>query len=220
MHIANHIEHSVLNPKAIVADAEKKCAEAVSNGFSAVTVPPLLLKTARAVLAPGQLKLITVIGFPLGYGVIEAKVAEAIMAILEGADEISMMVNTTALKNHDWQYLAKELNTIMPIVQSKGRLFNVIIETGICTAEELITCCDIYGAAGVNAVITGSGYAEKGNVVEIVQLLHKHLPSLVKITAAGDIKNYSFALELITAGAARLSCSNGLQLLHEAAQQN
>ena len=69
----------------------------------------------------------------------------------------------------------------------------MIIETGICTAEELITCCDIYGAAGVNAVITGSGYAEKGNVVEIVQLLHKHLPSSVKITAAGDIKNYSFA---------------------------
>jgi deoxyribose-phosphate aldolase len=166
------------------------------------------------------LQLAAVIGFPLGYAVIEAKVAEAIMAILEGADAISMVVNTTALKNHDWQYLAKELNTIMPIVQSKGRLFNVIIETGFCTAEELITCCDIYGAAGVNAVITGSGYAGSAITVDTVQLLHKHLPSLVKITAAGDIKNYSFAVALIQAGASRLSCSNGLQLLQEAAQQN
>ncbi len=217
MHIATYIEHSVLNPTATVADAQKGCAEAGSNGFAAVAVPPLLLKTARAALPPGQLQLAAVIGFPLGYAVIEAKVAEAIMAILEGADTISMVVNTTALKNHDWQYLAKELNTIMPIVQSKGRLFNVIIETGLCTAEELITCCDIYGAAGVNAVITGSGQAAS---VETVQLLHKHLPSLVKITAAGDIKNYSFAVALVQAGAGRLSCANGLQLVQEEAQQN
>jgi deoxyribose-phosphate aldolase len=207
-------------PSATIADVEKLCAEASENGFVSVCIPPLLLKTARSVIAPGKQSLVTAIGFPLGYAVMEAKVAEAIMAILDGADEISMVVNATALKNHDWQYLAKELNTIMPIVQSKSRLFNVIIETGICTNEELITCCDIYGAAGVNAVVTGTGYAEKGNTVDTVQLLHKHLPSLVKITATGDIKNYSFALELIKAGAGRLSCSNGLQLLQEAAQQN
>jgi deoxyribose-phosphate aldolase len=220
MTIASYIEHSLLSPVATIAGIEKLCAEAGENGFAAVCVPPLLVKTARAIISPGKLQLATVISFPLGYSVIEAKVAEGIMAILDGADEINMAINITALKNQDWQYLAKELNTIMPIVKGKNRAFNVIIETGLCTNEELITCCDIYGAAGVNAVITGTGYAGPATTIDTVQLLHKHLPSLVKITAGGGIKNYSFALQLINAGANRLSCSNGLQIIQEPEQQN
>ena len=166
------------------------------------------------------MQLATVIGFPLGYSVIEAKVAEVIMSILDGTDALHMVINTIAIKNNDWQYLGKELNAIMPIVNGKGKVFNVIIETSLCSKQELITCCEIYGAAGVHAVIAGTGYAEQGTTVETIELLRQHLPNSIKITAASGIKNYSFAMQFINAGASRLICNNGVQIIAELAQQH
>jgi deoxyribose-phosphate aldolase len=220
MNIANYIDHTVLKPGTLIADVEKLCAEAREYNFAAVCVPPLFIKKAKELTAGSTVKVATVIGFPFGYSAIEAKLAEMVLAIVDGADELDMVINISAIKNKDWQFLASEINTIMPIVRSKGKVIKVIIESGILTDEEIITCCDIYGLAGVDYMKTSTGYAETGATIAAVQLMRKHLPSAIKIKASGGIKNYNFALQLINAGANRLGCSGSVQIVQEAVQQN
>jgi deoxyribose-phosphate aldolase len=220
MNIANYIDHTVLKPGTLIADVEKLCAEASEYNFAAVCVPPLFIKKAKELTAGSTVKVATVIGFPFGYSAIEAKLAEMVLAIVDGVDELDMVINISAIKNKDWQFLASEINTIMPIVRSKGKVIKVIIESGILTDEEIITCCDIYGLAGVDYMKTSTGYAETGATIAAVQLMRKHLPSAIKIKASGGIKNYNFALQLINAGANRLGCSSSVQIVQEAVQQN
>jgi deoxyribose-phosphate aldolase len=216
MNIASYIDHTVLKPTTTIADVEKLCAEAKQFNFAAVCVPPLFVKKAKELTAGSSVKVATVIGFPFGYSAIEAKVAEIILAILDGADELDMVINISAIKNKEWQFLASEINTVMPIVKGKGKIIKVIIESGILTDEEIITCCDIYGAAGVDFMKTSTGYAEKGATVHAVQLIRAHLASSIKIKASGGIKEYKFALELINAGADRIGCSSSVKIAEEA----
>jgi deoxyribose-phosphate aldolase len=220
MNIASYIDHTVLKPTTTIADVEKLCAEAKQFNFAAVCVPPLFVKKAKELTAGSSVKVATVIGFPFGYSAIEAKVAEIILSILDGADELDMVINISAIKNKDWQFLASEINTVMPIIKGKGKIIKVIIESGILTDEEIITCCDIYGAAGVDFMKTSTGYAEKGATVHAVQLMRTHLASSIKIKASGGIKDYKFALELINAGADRIGCSSSVKIAEEAALQN
>jgi deoxyribose-phosphate aldolase len=220
MNISSYIDHTVLKPTTTIADVEKLCAEAMQYNFAAVCVPPLFVKKAKGLTGGSNVKVATVIGFPFGYSAIEAKVAEIILAILDGADELDMVINISAIKNKDWQFLASEINTAIPIVKGKGKIIKIIIETGILTDEEIITCCDIYGAAGVDFMKTSTGYAEKGATVHAVQLLRAHLASSIKIKASGGIKEYKFALELINAGADRIGCSSSVKIAEEAALQN
>ncbi len=220
MNIASYIDHTVLKPTTTITDIEKLCAEAMQYDFAAVCVPPLFVKKAKELTAGSSVKVATVIGFPFGYSAIEAKVAEIILTILDGADELDMVINISAIKNKDWQFLASEINTVMPIIKGKGKIIKVIIESGILTDEEIITCCDIYGAAGVDFMKTSTGYAEKGATVHAVQLMRAHLASAIKIKASGGIKDYDFALQLINAGADRIGCSSSVKIAEEAALQN
>ncbi len=220
MNIASYIDHTVLKPTTTITDVEKLCAEAMQYDFAAVCVPPLFVKKAKELTAGSSVKVATVIGFPFGYSAIEAKVAEIILAILDGADELDMVINISAIKNKDWQFLASEINTVMTIIKGKGKIIKVIIESGILTDEEIITCCDIYGAAGVDFMKTSTGYAEKGATVHAVQLMRAHLASTIKIKASGGIKDYDFALQLINAGADRIGCSSSVKIAEEAALQN
>ncbi len=216
MNIAAYIDHTVLKPTTTIADIEKLCAEAKEFGFAAVCVPPLFVKKAKELTAGSSVKVATVIGFPFGYSAIEAKLAETVLAIVDGADELDVVINISAIKNNDWQYLAKEINAIMPIIRKSEKVIKIIIESGVLTDEEIIRCCDIYGAAGVDFMKTSTGYAEKGASVHAVQLMRKHLADAVKIKASGGIKNYTFAAELIAAGANRLGCSSSIQIVKEA----
>lgn len=216
MNIASYIDHTVLKPTTTIADIEKLCAEAVEYGFAAVCVPPLFVKKAKELVKGTNVKVATVIGFPFGYSAIEAKLAETVLAIVDGADELDLVINISAIKNNDWQFIATEINTILPVVRSKGKVIKIIIESGILTDEEIIRCCDIYGAAGVDFMKTSTGYAEKGASVHAVQLMRKHLADAVQIKASGGIKNYTFAAELIAAGANRLGCSSSIQIVKEA----
>jgi deoxyribose-phosphate aldolase len=220
MNIASYIDHTVLKPTTLVADVEKLCAEAIQYHFAAVCVPPLFVKKAVALLAGTPVKVATVIGFPFGYSAIEAKVAETVLAIVDGADELDLVINISALKNNDWQFLAGEINSILPIIRRAGKVIKIIIESGVLTDEEIIKCCDLYGAAGVDFMKTSTGYAEKGATVAAVQLLRKHLAEKIQIKASGGIKTYTFAKQLIDAGATRIGCSSSIQIVTEAAAQN
>jgi deoxyribose-phosphate aldolase len=167
-----------------------------------------------------NVKVATVIGFPFGYSAIEAKVAEIVLAMVDGVDELDMVINIIALKNNDWQYLANEINAILPFVHNKNKLIKIIIETGLLTDEEIIRCCTLYGTAGVDFLKTSTGYAEKGASIEAVELMKKHLPESVKIKASGGIKTYTFAKQLIDVGASRLGCSASVAIISPLPTEN
>ena len=215
MNIAAYIDHTVLKPTTTQADIVKLCTEALENNFAAVCVPPLFVKMAKQMVNNTTVKVATVIGFPFGYSAIEAKVAEIILAIIDGADELDVVINISAIKNNDWQFLANEINTLMPIIRKQQKVIKIIIESGILTNAEIIKCCDLYGAAGVDFLKTSTGYAEVGATLEAVVLIRKHLTNSIKIKASGGIKSYTFAKQLIAAGADRLGCSSSLQIVQE-----
>jgi deoxyribose-phosphate aldolase len=212
--IHNYIDHTLLKPTATLADVEQCCREALEYEFAAVCIPPLYVKKARAILGD-KVKTGTVIGFPFGYNAIESKLAECILAIVDGADELDFVVNISALKNGDWRFLAEEIRHIFPVVKSKDKILKVIIETGVLKEDEIIKCCELYGVAGADFLKTSTGYAAVGATVEAVQLMRNHLPSNVQIKASGGIRSYDFARQLIEAGATRLGCSASVEIVKQ-----
>ena len=216
MNIASHIDHTILKPTTTVDEIKKLCGEAAEFGFAAVCVPPPFVKISKELLTDTNVKIATVIGFPFGYSAIEAKVAEVVLAIIDGADELDMVINLVALKNNDWTYLASEINAVMQVISAKRKTIKIIVESGILTDDEIIKCCDLYGAAGIHYLKTSTGYAEIGASVHAVKLMRKHLADAVKIKASGGIKTLKFAEELIAAGAHRLGCSSSVAIAKEA----
>ena len=213
MSIHSYIDHTILKPNTLSADVEKLCSEAVQYDFASVCVPPPFVKLAKQLVKESSVKVATVIGFPLGYSATESKIAEIILAMLDGADELDMVVNLLAIKNGDWVYLADEINHVLPVVKSKHKVIKLIIETGILTDEEIIKCCQLYGPSGIDFLKTSTGFAERGATVQSVELMRKHLPQHVKIKASGGIKDYAFAMQLIKAGAERLGCSSSVAIV-------
>lgn len=215
MNISKYIDHTILKQTTTLQNVEKVCNEAKQYGFKTVCIPPLYVKKSKEFLAGSDVKVCTVVGFPYGYGAIEAKVAELVLAMVDGVDELEMVINVAAVKNNDWTFLANEINIIMPIVSEKNKKLSVIIESGMLSDEEIIKCCDIYGAAGVAYIKTSTGFAEKGASIRAVQLIRAHLADNVKIKASGGIRSFSFAKEMINAGANRIGCSTSLDILDE-----
>ncbi|MEO7802642.1 MAG: deoxyribose-phosphate aldolase [Ginsengibacter sp.] len=213
--LAAYIDHTLLKPTATLGNIEQLCKEAIDYKFTAVCIPPIFIKKTKELLQNSPVKTATVIGFPFGYSAIEAKVAEVILSLVDGADELDMVINITALKNDDWQYLANEINTILPIIQGKQKVIKVIIETGILTNDEIIKCCNLYSVAGVDYIKTSTGYAERGASVEAVKLIRENCGKHIKIKASGGIKTYDFAIKLIKAGANRIGCSSSVNIINE-----
>lgn len=214
MQINKYIDHTILKPTTTIADIEKLCNEAKTYTFAAVCVPPPFVKKAKDLLVGSEVKVATVIGFPFGYSAIEAKLAEVLLALVDEVDELDIVINLIALKNNDWQYLANEINHLFPIIKEKEKVIKVIIESGVLTDDEIIKCCELYGAAGIDYLKTSTGYAEKGASVHAVELFKKHLPKGVQIKASGGIRDYTFAKQLIDAGATRLGCSAGVAIVN------
>ena len=156
MNIAECIDHTVLKPTTTISEIERLCAEAVQYAFAAVCIPPPFVKRAATILAPTAIKVATVTGFPFGYSVTEAKVAETILAVVDGAHEIDMVINLIALRQNDWAYLQKEVNLLREVCHNKGRVLKVIIESGILADEEIIKCCEKLGPLGIDYLKTST----------------------------------------------------------------
>src|SRR6478672_5446680 len=216
MQINQYIDHTILKPTTTLADIEKLCSEAIQYSFAAVCVPPPFVKKAKELTAGTPVRVATVIGFPFGYSAIEAKIAEILLAMVDGADELDIVINLIALKNNDWEYLANEINHIMPIAKQQDKVVKIIIESGVLTTGEIAKCCELYGAAGIDYLKTSTGYAETGATVAAVQQMRENLPAHVQIKAAGGIRTYEFAKQLIEAGATRLGCSASVAIVQGA----
>lgn len=215
MNIASYIDHTILKPTTTIDDIRKLCEEASFYKFAAVCVPPPLVKNAKALLKDKGVKTATVIGFPFGYSIAKAKMLEVQQAMEDGADELDVVINLVALKNKAWSYLESEIKYMVEAIQQNEKILKVIIETGVLTDEEIIKCCEIYSKAKVDFLKTSTGYAEKGASTHAVQLMRVHLPSDIRIKASGGIKTYSFARQLIGAGADRLGCSASITIVKE-----
>jgi deoxyribose-phosphate aldolase len=213
MNIAQYIDHTLLKPTTTPDEIKKLCEEAAQYQFAAVCVPPPYVSLAKKYLTGTSVKVATVIGFPFGYSVQAAKQAEAEQALRDGADELDIVHNLTALKSGDLPYLTEEINALTTLAHQQGKAVKVIIESGILSDEEIIHCCTLYAGAGADFVKTSTGYAEKGASVEAVQLMRRHLPSTVQIKASGGIRTYDFARQLVEAGATRLGCSASVAIV-------
>src|SRR3982751_4654637 len=121
MQINQYIDHTILKPTTTLADIERLCSEAIQYSFAAVCVPPPLVKKAKELTAGTPVRVATVIGFPFGYSAIEAKIAEILLSMVDGADELDMVINLIALKNNDWEYLANEINHIFSLGKQQGK---------------------------------------------------------------------------------------------------
>ncbi|MBS1599662.1 MAG: deoxyribose-phosphate aldolase [Bacteroidetes bacterium] len=210
MNLASYIDYTLLKQTTTYADIKKLCDEAIQHKFAAVCVPPFMVSYTKEQLKGTNVKLATVIGFPFGYEIANAKLAETKQAIDDGAEELDIVINVSALKSGDWSYLEKEMRPLVEIAHNHGKLVKVIIETGVLTDAEIVQCCSLYAGLGVDFLKTSTGYAEKGATVEAVKLMRKNLPAKIKIKASGGIRSYEFAKELIEAGAERIGTSRVL----------
>ncbi|WP_236652689.1 deoxyribose-phosphate aldolase [Chitinophaga vietnamensis] len=215
MNINRYIDHTILKPTTTLEDIKNLCMQCVEYDFAAACVPPPYVKVAKQFLGATNTLVATVIGFPFGYSAIEAKVAETVLAIVDGADELDVVINISAIKNNDWEYLEKEIANLMYIIREKKKVIKVIIESGVLTDEEIVKCCQLYSKYGVDFVKTSTGYAEKGATLEAVKLMRANLPDNIQIKASGGIRTFAFAKELINAGATRIGASASVAIVKE-----
>lgn len=213
--IASYIDHTILKPTTVTDDIKNLCSEAVSYGFAAVCVPPPYVKYASSLVGGSNVKVATVTGFPFGYSVASAKLEEVQQALQDGVDELDVVINLAALKSGSWQYLESEIRLLLAPIRSHNKLIKVIIESGILTDEEIVMCCKIFAGAGVDYLKTSTGYAEKGASLHAVQLMRANLPSDIMIKASGGIRTYDDALQYVKAGAQRIGCSAGVEIMKQ-----
>jgi deoxyribose-phosphate aldolase len=215
INFSSFIEHTNLKPTASLSEIDKLCLEASLENFVAVCIPPKYVANAKKMLDGSNVKVNTVIGFPLGFGTPEEKAQEIEDSLAKGADELDMVIDISALKSGDWQRLEAEIEACIKPVYEAGKVLKVIVESGILTSNELLECCALYRNYGIDFMKTSTGYSTKGATVEAVKIMRANLPFRVGIKASGGIKTYQFAKELIDAGAVRLGTSSGIQIMRE-----
>ena len=211
--LASRIEATLLKPTTSLKDIELLCKEVVANKFHGVCIPPYFVQAASRFLNNTDRKVITVVGFPLGYNNVTIKGEEAKKAIADGAHELDMVINLAALKSEQFGYLQEEIRSITTLCRMHSRLVKVIIETAVLTPEEMLRLCEICIEEKVDFVKTSTGFASRGVSVEDIIFLRQNLPASISIKASGGIREKAFALELIAAGADRLGTSASVEII-------
>ncbi|AHM61984.1 deoxyribose-phosphate aldolase [Flammeovirgaceae bacterium 311] len=212
-----YIEHTNLKPTLTHYDIEKLVEEARAHEFVGICVPPFWVKKAKRDIGEAPIQLVTVIGFPLGYHMTETKLEEMRLAIRDGADELDMVMNVSAMKA-EMSWVKIEVARCAQLAHEHERILKVIIETAYLTEKELELACRWCADAGVDYVKTSTGFAPEGARVEDVRKMREMLPSSVGVKASGGIRNLSDAVQLIQAGADRLGTSAGVALVKESRQ--
>ena len=211
MQLNRTIDHTNLKPFARRADIETLCAEARAYEFASVCVNPCNVALAGELLAGSTVAVCTVIGFPLGANTTGVKVAEALAAVSDGADELDMVINVGRLKDGDRDYVRGEIAAV--VAAAAGRCVKVIIETGLLTDEEKAIATRLACEAGATFVKTCSGVSAGVATVEDVALMKANVTGGVKIKASAGIKTFETAQALLRAGADRLGTSAGIAIM-------
>ena len=213
MNIAKYIDHTNLKSYATKEDIIKLCEKAKKYGFYAVCVNPYRVKLAKEHLKGTDIKVASVIGFPLGATPTEVKVFEAKKALENGADELDMVINIGALKDKDYEYVKKDIEDVTKVAHEKGAIVKVIIETCYLSEEEKEIACKLAMEAGADFVKTSTGFGTEGATIEDVKLMRKVVGDKLGVKAAGGIRTYEEALAMINAGANRIGTSSGVKII-------
>lgn len=217
--LKNHIEHSLLKSDADKDAILQLCKEAMEAEFWGVCVPPYFVKAAKLYFKEhkAKQKISTVIGFPMGYHAVSAKVEEIKKAAQDGADEMDIVMNIAAFKSGDTAFIRNDIYSTITACHLLNKKAKIIIETSALSKEQVENACALCVEAGADFVKTSTGFHSGGAKLEDIRLMRSILPKQIKIKASGGIKDAAFAKSLLEAGADRLGTSSGLNLVHDEA---
>ncbi len=211
MKLNKYIDHTLLKQDATLMQIKKLCEEAKEYDFASVCVNPFYVSTCADLLKDSDVKVCTVIGFPLGSNTSATKAFETKNAIENGADEIDMVLNVSALKNKQYDFV---LDDILAVVRAaNGTLVKVILETCLLTKEEIVTACHLAMKAKAQFVKTSTGFSSGGAKEEDVRLMFETVHPTMKVKASGGVRSFEDAQKMIQAGASRIGTSNGVAIM-------
>jgi deoxyribose-phosphate aldolase len=213
MKLNQYIDHTLLKPEANFSQIQKLCQEARDHQFFSVCINSYFVKKAVSLLSQSQVKVCTVVGFPLGASTMETKRFEAMKAVAEGALEIDMVMNISAVKSGEWQYVVDDMSSLAQVCHQQGAILKVILETCLLTDEEKKQACELAVKAKVDFVKTSTGFSTAGATVEDVKLMRSMVGPKMGVKASGGIRNTETALAMIAAGATRLGTSASVEIL-------
>ncbi len=210
--LAKTIDHTLLKADATKTEIETLCKEAKHYGFASVCVNPSRVKQAAELLRDSEVKVCTVIGFPLGASVTEVKAFETKKAIEQGATEVDMVINIGALKDGDFETVEKDIKAVAASAQGKA-LVKVIIETSLLTDDEKKKACEISVSAGADYVKTSTGFSTGGASEADVKLMRETVGPKIGVKASGGVRSQQDAMTMIKAGATRIGASSGIAIV-------
>lgn len=209
-----HIEHTLLKQDAIQEDFIKLFNEAKDHHFFGVCINPAYVKLAKENLKDSDVKIVTVIGFPLGANRSDVKAFETTKAVEDGADEIDMVINVTAIKNKNYNFVLNDIKAVKAACQNKP--LKVILETDLLEKDEIKKACELCVEAKADFVKTSTGFVKNGvgAKAEDVKLMNETVsPFGLKVKASGGIRDKEAALKMLEAGAERLGTSSGVKIV-------
>lgn len=211
--VARFIDHTLLKPDATADQIAQLCYEARKYGFASVCVNPSFVKLCADLLKGSEVKVCTVIGFPLGASAPDVKAFETETALRDGATEIDMVINIGALKGRDYTLVARDIAGVVKLAHAAGALVKVIIETALLNEEEKIAACLLAKEAGADYVKTSTGFSGGGATVSDVALMRRVVGPEMGVKASGGVKDYADAMSMVKAGATRIGASAGVKIV-------
>ena len=215
--LAGMIDHTLLKPDATPEMIAQLCFEARKYHFASVCVNPTHVKLCADLLRGSDVKVCTVIGFPLGATSPEVKVFETRNALENGATEIDMVINIGALKAGESEFVARDIRGVVEVGHAAGALVKVIIETALLTDEEKVIACLFAKEAGADFVKTSTGFSGGGATVHDIELMRKTVGPNIGVKASGGIRTLEDAEALVAAGATRIGASAGVKIMQASA---
>ncbi len=213
MKINKYIDHTLLKADASKEQIKVLCEEAITYDFASVCVNSYWVETCKKLLKGSDVKVCTVVGFPLGAMSTEAKAFEARQAVLDGADELDMVINIGALKAGDDTAVQSDIEAVIKAAQ--GACVKVILETCLLSKAEIVRGCEICADAKADYVKTSTGFSTAGATTADVKLMKEAVKSRCKVKAAGGISTYEDMMTMIQAGADRIGTSKGVALISQ-----
>ncbi len=216
--LAGMIDHTLLKPDATPDKIAQLCFEAKKYHFASVCINPTHVQLCADLLRGTDVKVCSVIGFPLGASETEVKVFEAQKAIEHGASEIDMVINIGALKGGDNNQVARDIRGVVEAGHARGALVKVIIEAALLTDEEKVIACLLAKEAGADFVKTSTGFSSGGATVHDVELMRRTVGPNIGVKAAGGIHTLQDAENMVRAGATRIGASAGVKIVRGEAE--
>lgn len=211
MNLAQIIDHTLLKPDVYKIEIERLCLEAIKYSFATVCVHPFFVPFAHKLLKDSQIKICTVVGFPLGMQTTEMKVAETREAIRHHVDEIDMVIHIGALKAKETEIVRNEIIAVVKAAQ--GNTVKVILETCLLLDAEIVLGCQLAKEAGAHFVKTSTGFSTGGATIDDVKLMRHTVGNEMGVKASGGIRDYKIAMAMVEAGATRIGTSNGISIV-------